>query len=114
MYVCLEKVCKCVTRIAATSKSQIASDCNRNSKKSLRLRKHPLKPSLWTREPPVLCGFIVFQKRHMGLETPQNTLRLQGCDSGSQRFFWPNAIFCDCDTAILLRFLREKLAISKL
>ena len=38
-----------VTRIAATSKSQIASDCNRNSKKSLRLRKHPLKPNLWTR-----------------------------------------------------------------
>ena len=29
----------------------------------------------------------------MGLETPQNTLRLQGCDSESQRFFWPNAIF---------------------
>ena len=31
-----------VTRIPATSKSQIASDCNRNSKKLLRLRKHPL------------------------------------------------------------------------
>ena len=37
-----------VTRIVATSKSQIASDCNRNSKESLRLRKHPLKPTLWT------------------------------------------------------------------
>ena len=35
----------------------------------------------------------MFQKRHMGLETPRNTLRLQGCDSESQRFFWPNAIF---------------------
>ena len=51
----------------------------------------------------------------MGLEPPQNTLRLQGCDSESQRFFWPNAIdFRDCDTAILLRFLREELATSKL
>ena len=79
-----------VTRIAATSKS---SDCNRNSKKSLRLRKHPLKPTLWTWESPVCVVFIVFQKHHMGLETPQNTLRLQGCDSESQRFFWPNAIF---------------------
>ena len=46
-----------VTRIAATSKSQIASDCNRNSKKSLRLRKHPLKPTLWTRESPVFVWF---------------------------------------------------------
>ena len=56
--------------------------------------------------------FIVFQKRHMGLETPQNTLRLQGCDSESQRFFWPNAIFviatlrfyCDfCGKSLRLR-----------
>ena len=36
----------------------------------------------------------------MGLETPQNTLRLQGCDSESQRFFWPNAIF----VIVTLRF----------
>ena len=46
-----------VTRIAATSKSQIASDCNRNSKKTLRLRRHPLKPTIWTRDPPVFRGF---------------------------------------------------------
>ena len=46
-----------MTRIAPTSKSQIASDCNRNSRKSLRLGKHPLKPTLWTRDPPVLRGF---------------------------------------------------------
>ena len=66
-----------VTRIAATSKSQIASDCNRNSKKSLRLRKHPLKPTLWTRESPVLCGFYSVS------EAPQAQYD-----------------FCDCDTAI--------------
>ena len=57
-------------------------------------------------------SFIVFQKRHMGLETPQNTLRLQRCDSESQRFFWPNAIFviatlrfyCDfCGKSLRLR-----------
>ena len=48
-----------VTWIAAASNwlSQIASGCNRNSKKSLRLRKHPLKPTLWTRDLPVLRGF---------------------------------------------------------
>ena len=48
----------------------------------------------------------------MGLETPQNTLRLQGCDSESQRFVWPNAIFviatlrfyCDfCGKSLRLR-----------
>ena len=49
----------------------------------------------------------------MCLDTPQNTLRLQGCDSESQRFL-AQCDFCDCDTAILLRFLREKLATSKL
>ena len=59
-----------VTRIAATSKSQIASDCNRNSKKSLRLRKHPLKPTLWTREPPVLCGFYSVSEAPHGSGNP--------------------------------------------
>ena len=59
-----------VTRIAATSKSQIASDCNRNSKKSLRLRKHPLKPTLWTREPPVLCGFCSISEAPHGSANP--------------------------------------------
>ena len=101
-----------VTRIAATSKSQIASDCNRNSKKSLRLRKHPLKPTLWTRESPVLCGFYSVSEALHGSGNPQNTLRLQGCDSESQRFFWPNAIFviatlrfyCDfCGKSLRLR-----------
>ena len=66
-----------VTRIAATLKSQIASDCNRNSKKSLRLCKHPLSPALGTRVHE-LCRvvFIVFRKRHTGQETPQKSLRL--------------------------------------
>ena len=101
-----------VTRFAATSKSQIASDCNRNSKKSLRLRKHPLKPTLWTREPPVFCGFYSVSEAPHGSGNPQNTLRLQGCDSESLRFFWPNAIFviatlrfyCDfCGKSLRLR-----------
>ena len=52
----------------------------------------------------------MFQVRYVGLETPQNTLRLQACDSESLRFFWPNAIFVIIYIAILLRFLREKLA----
>ena len=103
-----------VTRIAATSKSQVTSDCNRNSKKSPRLRKHPLKPTLWTREPPVVCCFYSVS------EAP--------CESGSppeyvattRVWFWIAAIFLaqwdfyDCGTAILLRFLRGKLATSKL
>ena len=59
-----------VTRIASTSKSQIASDCNRNSKKSLRLRKDPLKPTLWTREPPVLCGFYSVSEAPHGSGNP--------------------------------------------
>ena len=98
-----------VTRIAATSKSQIARDCNRNSKESLRLREHPLKSTLWTREPPVLCGFYsVSEAPHGSVETPQNPLRLQGCDAESQ----PNAIFviatlrfyCDfCGKSLRLR-----------
>ena len=43
--------------------------------------------------------FIVFQKRHIGQETPQKSLRLQGCDSESQRFFLAQCDFCDCDIA---------------
>ena len=64
-----------VTRIAATLKSQIIWNSLRlqsQLRKSLRLRKHPLKPTLWTRDPPILCVFlIVFQKRHIGLEIPR-------------------------------------------
>ena len=60
-----------VTQIAAISKSQIASDCNRNSKKSLRLRKHPLKPTLWTRESPVLYGFYSVSESPHGSGNPQ-------------------------------------------
>ena len=48
----------------------IASDSNRNSKKSLRLRKHPLKPTLWTREPPALCGFYSVSEAPHGSGTP--------------------------------------------
>ena len=98
-----------VTRIAATSKLQIASDCNRNSKKSLRLRKHPLKPTLWTREPPALCGFYSVSEAPHGSGTPQNTLRLQGCDSESQRFFWPNAIFVIATLRFYCDFCRKSL-----
>ena len=93
-----------VTRIAATSKSQIASDCNRNSIKSLRLRKHPLKPTLWTREPPVLCGFYSVSKAPHGSGNPPEcvatlrfycdfcgkSLRLRSCDCQS-------LAICDCD-----------------
>ena len=50
----------------------------------------------------------------MGLETPQNTLRLQGLWFRIAAIFLAQCDFCDCDTAILLRFLREKLATSKL
>ena len=92
-----------VTRIAATSKSQIASDCNRNSQKSLQLRKHPLKPTLWTRDPPVLRGFCsVSEASHRSGKHPE-IVATTGCDSESQRFFGPNAIFviatlrCYCD-----------------
>ena len=103
-----------VTRIAATSKSQIASDCNRNSKKSLRLRKHPVKPNLWTRKPPVLCGFDSVSEAPHGSGNPPEYV------ATTRVWFWIAAVFlaqcdfCDCDTAILLRFLREKLATSKL
>ena len=51
--------------------SQIASDCNRNSKQSLRLRKHPL--ALRFR-----CDFCV------------KSLRLRNCD-------WQSLAICDCD-----------------
>ena len=46
------------------------NDPNRNSKKSLRLRKHPLKPNLWTREPPVLCGFYSVSEAPHGSGNP--------------------------------------------
>ena len=103
-----------VTRIAATSKSQIASDCNRNSKKSLRLRKHPLTPTLSTREPPVLCGFYSVSEAPHGSGNPPEYV------ATTRVWFWIAAIFlaqcdfCDCDAVILLRFLREKLVTSKL
>ena len=87
-----------VTRIAATLKSQIASNCNRNLKKSLQLRKHPLRPTLCTRDPPVSCGFFIVLHKH--LEIIQKMLRLQGCDSESLRFLWPNAMF----VIVTLRF----------
>ena len=104
-----------VTRIAATSKSQIASDCNRNSKKSLRLRKHPLKPTLWTREPPVLCGFYcVSEAPHGSGNPPEVYVATTRVWFRIAAIFLAQCDFCDCDTAILLRFLREKLATSKL
>ena len=103
-----------VTRIAATSKSQIASDCNRNSKKSLRLRKHPLKPTLWTRESPVLCGFYSVSEAPHGSGTPPKYVATTRVWFRIAAIFLAQCDFCDCDTAILLRFLREKLATSKL
>ena len=97
------------------------SDSNRKSlataiasqKKSLQLRKTPSEAnSLDSGSTSFASFFIVFQKRHTGQETFQKSLRLhcQGCDSESQRFFWPNAV----KTAISVQFLREKLATSKL
>ena len=92
-------VCQ-ATRIAVTLKSQIASDCNRNSKNHC-----DSENTLWGQ----LFGLgihqfcvvsIVLHKRHIGLETTQNMLRLQGCDSESLRFLWPNTIF----VIVTLRF----------
>ena len=103
-----------VTRIAATSKSQIASDCNRNSKKTLRLQKHPLKPNLWTREPPVLCGFYSVSEAPHGSGNPPEYVATTRVWFWIAANFLAQCDFCDCDTAILLRFLQEKLATSKL
>ena len=103
-----------VTRIAATSKSQIASDCSRNSKKSLRLRKHPLRPTLWTREPPVLCGFYSVSEAPHGSGNPPEYVATTRVWFRIAAIFLAQCDFCDCDTAIFLRFLREKLATSKL
>ena len=80
--------------------SQIASDCNRNSKNSLRLQERPLQPTVWTRDPPVLCGFYSVSEAPHSCGTLQNPLRLQACDSESLRFFWPNALF----VIVILRF----------
>ena len=53
-------------------KSQIARDCNRNSKKSLQLRKHPLRPTPWTRDPPVLHGlYSVSEASHRAGNPPE-------------------------------------------
>ena len=103
-----------VTRIAATSKSQIASDCNHSPKNHCDSQNMLLSQlfRLDIRQFCVVC--MVFQKRHIDLEPPQNMLRLQACHSESQRVFFAQCDFCDCDAAILLRFLREKLATSRL
>ena len=103
-----------VTRIAATSKSQIASDCNRNSKKSLRLRKHPLKPTLWTRDRPVLPGFYSVSEASHRSGHPPEIVAITRVWFRIAAIFLAQCDFCDCDTAIFLRFLREKLATSKL
>ena len=95
-----------VTRLAASSKSQIASDSNRNSKKLLRLRKHPLKLTLWTWHPPGLCvGFIQVWKAPT-ICCDYKAVIPNRCD------FLAQCDLCDCDTAILLGFLQ--LATSKL
>ena len=73
-----------VTRIEATSKRQIVSDCNRSSKK-YRLQKGRQKPILWTLDPYVPCGYHSVSTRCNKVEVPQNALRLRGCDSESLR-----------------------------
>ena len=101
-----------VTRIAAISKSQIASDCNRNSKKSLRLRKHPLKPTLWTRESPVLCGFYSVSEALYGSGNPPEYVATTRVWFRIAAIFWANAIsviatlrfYCDfCGKSLRLR-----------
>ena len=43
---------------------------------------------------PQFCVvFMVFQKHHIGQETPPEIVGLQGCGSELQRFFGPKAIF---------------------
>ena len=59
--------------------------------KSLRLRKHPLKPILGTRDPPVLPGFrSVSEASHRSGNPPEIVATTKVC-SESQRFFWHNA-----------------------
>ena len=90
------------------------SDCNRNSKKSLRLRKHTLKPTLWTWDPPVLRGFYSVSEAPHRFGNPPRIC----CDIKSvipnRSDFLAQFDFCDCGAAILQLFLREKLATSKL
>ena len=102
-----------VTQIAATSKSEVASDCNRSSKKSLQLRKHPLKPTLWTRAPPVLPGFYSVSEASHRSGNPPEIVATTRVWFRIAAIFWPDVI-CDCDTAILLWFLRDNLATSEL
>ena len=49
----------------------------------------------------------------MGLETPRIRCDYKGVILNRSDFL-AQCDFCDCDTASLLRFLREKLATSKL
>ena len=103
-----------VTRIAATLSSQIASDCSCNSKSHCD-SENTLRGQLFGLGVHQLCVvFIVLHKRHVGLRTTQNNV----CDYKAVipnccDFFGPMPL-CDCDTAILPRFLQEKLATWKL
>ena len=103
-----------VTRIAATSKSQIASDCNRNSKNDC-----DSENTLWSQlfglgKPPVLCGFYSVSEAPHGSGNPPEYVATTRVRFWIAAIFLAQCDFCDCDTAIFLRFLREKLATSKL
>ena len=102
-----------VTRIAVTSKSLSASGCNRNSRKSLRLLRHPQKPTTWTLDPPVKCRFESASDTLHIAGNPQNTARLQGSYSESLQCLFGPMQLSNCEVGILLQLLQAKLATSK-
>ena len=93
-----------------TNRSRLQSQL----KKSLRLRKHPLKPNLWTRELPVLRGFYSVSEASHGSGNHPEYVATTRVWFRIAAIFLAQCDLCDCDTVILLRFLREKLATSKL
>ena len=71
---------------------KMASDCNRNSKKSPRLWKPPLKPTLWTRDPPVLPAFYSVSEASHRSGTPPEIVATTRVWFRIAAIFWPNAI----------------------
>ena len=83
-------------------------------KTSLRLREHPLKPTLWTRDLPVLPGFCSVSEASHRSGNPQEIVATTRVCFRITAIFLAQCDVCVCDTTILLRFLQEKLATSKL
>ena len=98
-----------VTRSAATAKSQIASDCNRNSKESLRLRKHPLKPSLLTRDPQFLRCFDSVSAASHRSGNPQEIVATTRVWFRFAAIFLPSAIFVIATLRFYCDFCRKSL-----